>query len=397
MFEPARHVPLRDTPWDAGEAQAAIEEIVSDALAHLDAERFWPAHPRDEGITDGHTSLYMGATGMFWALDYLARVSATRQRIDLRDVVQKLVEANAAEFTHEHYQDYAEHGSFLFGDMGTGLVAMRLAPSSEIADRIHKRASANDRLPIRELMWGLPGSMLACVHMHAMTGEPRWRELFETQAARLLADLEETEFGPLWVQDLYGNHYPYLGPVHGFAGNMIPLLRGWDWLTADQRERVADAILRSLSSNAWRSELGVNWRAVASHDGPPELCQHCHGAPGMATTFALTPVVAHELDELLLEGGRLTFAAGPLGKGAGPCHGTGGNGYALLKLYTRTSDAKWLEHARSFAMTAIAQAREARIEIGRGRYSLWTGDIGLAVYLWDCLTGKPLFPTIDVF
>jgi hypothetical protein len=25
------------------------------------------------------------------------------------------------------------------------------------------------------------------------------------------------------------------------------------------------------------------------------------------------------------------------------------------------------------------------------------GDVGLAVYLWDCLTGEPRFPTIDVF
>ena len=40
---------------------------------------------------------------------------------------------------------------------------------------------------------------------------------------------------------------------------------------------------------------------------------------------------------------------------------------------------------------------EARAHFGRGRYSLWTGDIGLAVYLWDCVKGEPRFPTIDVF
>ena len=57
----------------------------------------------------------------------------------------------------------------------------------------------------------------------------------------------------------------------------------------------------------------------------------------------------------------------------------------------------WLERARAFAMTAIAQYREARDQVGRGRYSLWTGDIGLAVYLWDCLSTEPQFPTIDVF
>ena len=29
--------------------------------------------------------------------------------------------------------------------------------------------------------------------------------------------------------------------------------------------------------------------------------------------------------------------------------------------------------------------------------ALWTGDVGLAIYLWDCITGEPRFPTIDVF
>jgi integrase len=77
--------------------------------------------------------------------------------------------------------------------------------------------------------------------------------------------------------------------------------------------------------------------------------------------------------------------------------GTGGNGCASRKLYRRTNDLMWLERARSFAMTVISQYREARDQLGRGRYSLWTDDIGLAVYLWDCLTAEPRFPTIDVF
>jgi hypothetical protein len=71
-------------------------------------------------------------------------------------------------------------------------------------------------------MWGLPGSMLACIFMDALTGEARWRALFVTQAARLLEELEDTDLGPLWTQDLYGSRERYLGPVHGFAGNMIP-------------------------------------------------------------------------------------------------------------------------------------------------------------------------------
>jgi len=28
---------------------------------------------------------------------------------------------------------------------------------------------------------------------------------------------------------------------------------------------------------------------------------------------------------------------------------------------------------------------------------LWTGDLGLAIYLWDCIDGNAKFPTVDIF
>ena len=39
----------------------------------------------------------------------------------------------------------------------------------------------------------------------------------------------------------------------------------------------------------------------------------------------------------------------------------------------------------------------AKTKYRQGRYTLWTGDIGLAIYLWDCIQSKAKFPTIDVF
>jgi hypothetical protein len=47
-------------------------------------------------------------------------------------------------------------------------------------------------------------------------------------------------------------------------------------------------------------------------------------------------------------------------------------------------------------VTAISQCRGARLAHGRGRYSPWIGDVGLAIYLWDCAPGEAQFPTIDV-
>ena len=393
MIDRARHVHLRPITWDAAEVASAIEEIAADAIAHFDPRRFWPKHAQDDEVPDdGNASLYIGATGVVWALDYLARVGATTARYDFRPILPQLLAAVRDQFPSYHC---GSHGSLHFGDMGAALVAMRLDPAPAHADVVCDRAEANAGQPILELMWGLPGSMLACVAMSEITGEARWQSLYATQAARLLADLTETPKGPLWTHGLAGRDAQWLGPVHGYAGNMVPLMRGWSWLTETQRAQVADAVPRTLAGTAWRSELGATWQAVAG-DRPPNLCQHCHGAAGMVTTFADAPFTSPELEALLLEGGNFTWAAGPLAKGSNLCHGTGGNGYAFLKLYRRTRDSVWLERARAFAMTAIAQCREARAEVGRGRYALWTGDVGLACYLWDCLGGEPRFPTVDV-
>jgi hypothetical protein len=48
-------------------------------------------------------------------------------------------------------------------------------------------------------------------------------------------------------------------------------------------------------------------------------------------------------------------------------------------------------------MHGIAQTEDHARRYGIGRYSLWTGDPGFAIYLWDCVRGEARFPTLDVF
>jgi uncharacterized protein YyaL (SSP411 family) len=99
-------------------------------------------------------------------------------------------------------------------------------------------------------------------------------------------------------------------------------------------------------------------------------------------------------EELLLAGAELTWRAGPHGreKGPGICHGTAGNGYAFLKAFERTGDERWLERARRFAVHALEQVRER----GRGRYSLFTGDVGAALFAADCIDARAQYPIMDV-
>ena len=115
--------------------------------------------------------------------------------------------------------------------------------------------------------------------------------------------------------------------------------------------------------------------------------QWCHGAPGIVATLA--PILD---EELAVAGGELAWRAGPLRKGASLCHGTAGNGYAFLALLERTGDERWLDRARTFAMHAAGQVERNRSDYGRGWYTLWTGDLGTALYLADCIDGRGGLP-----
>jgi hypothetical protein len=48
-------------------------------------------------------------------------------------------------------------------------------------------------------------------------------------------------------------------------------------------------------------------------------------------------------------------------------------------------------------MHGIQQAQAAVDRYGQRKFSVWTGDLGLALYLWDCIRGIGEFPMMDVF
>jgi len=210
LYEPERHVVLEAPPWNPDAAKSAIQEIVDDAAGRFDADQFWPSHPMEDDRTHC-TPLYRGAAGVIWAIDYLRRQGAAKCDVEFVPVLPGLLAANQAEFATFGEFFSSEQASLLMGDVGVLLLTMRLAPNDEIADELHRRVTANLHLPVMELMWGTPGTMLAAIFMYEMTGQDCWRQIYQQQAERLLGDLEETELGPLWTQDLYGHISRYLG------------------------------------------------------------------------------------------------------------------------------------------------------------------------------------------
>jgi len=362
LFSPEAHEALTDVPWSAERARAAIAAIVADTEGAFDDG--WSTHPQDV-FEEGDESIrfrtiYAGGAGVVAALARLQGRGFVELRRDYIQYLEHSLEAPP------DFPDEDPERSLWMGETGIRLVLQRLAPSHANLGRLTELIAANEQDERCELMWGSPGTILA----------GRELGLDVTPSVEWLQSRRDPE--GLWTQQLSGHSMRYLGPAHGFAGCALAL-------------SVPDAS-ETLGRFAVEEDGLVNWPGIAgkplgaNRDGMIRM-QWCHGAPGIVGTLA------HLMDEeLAVAGGELTWRAGPLRKGANLCHGTAGNGYAFLALLERTGDEEWLTRARAFAMHAAQQVEQSRSESGRGRYTLWTGDLGTALYLADCVDGGGKLP-----
>ncbi len=400
LHEPARHETLTTTPWSDGDARAAVAQIVADSVARFDPRSLWPAHPLDDSADAAPTfDIYSGAAGVVLGLQHLHKAGMVQPIPDFTSVTSDLLERN------RQARNVADQTSLLLGDAGILLLQWRTSPSTLLADAIHHSIARNLRNPALEQLWGSPGTLLAAIHMHEWTGERRWGDLLSSGVEILWDAMEkvEEEVGPpgfwIWTQALWGRRSRHLGGGHGFAGNVFPAFRGAHLLSSDVVSAFARRTVETLNATVVREDGFANWPAnVATADyktDPKKLLQDCHGAPGIVCR--LPNHVLPELDGLLVQAGELIWKAGPLTKGAGLCHGTAGNGYALLKLFKRTGNRHWLDRARAFAMHAVEQCVRHAAQYGVRRYSLWTGDIGVALFVQSCLEEDDTYPTLDTF
>ncbi len=396
MFDKSRHYPLNEIQWDVDQIQRTIRNITNDAVNSFDSENGWPCHPMDSFTG---CNFYMGSAGVLWAVDYLQKLGVSETIFEVETFLEDQLKANREQFkNHPH----PENSSYLFGDLPILMLQYKISKDRSIADKVFQSIQTNNSEPVRELMWGTAGTLIAANFMDQWLSEPRWKDAFVFQANKLLEEWELIpDIGHLWSPELYGGNRKYLGPVHGFAGNVIPLIKGCRLLPEEQFDMICSRVMETVINSAESDHKLANWVAVYDEKDPhqkPTTVQHCHGAPGIITALSELPRYKNDqFDQVLEKGGELVWLAGPLKKGSNLCHGTGGNGYAFLKLFERNQNELWLERARYFAMHAIEQYELSRELYGQGRYSLWTGDVGLAIYLWDCLQAQARFPTIDVF
>jgi lantibiotic modifying enzyme len=386
LYEPTEFDALIAEPWVPGRVEDAIAAIVADADAAFDPTALWPAHEWDAREKPlPLTGLYTGAAGVIWALDELRKRGYAEPSRDLAAAAARAAELERAtpDFAaDEHYSP----GALLSGETGALLVAFRLTSDKALADDLHALVRGNVDNPTDDISWGAPGTLLAALAMGEWTGEGRWDEAARESAIALR---ERRGGDGLWRQD---DDYRGLSTLHGVAGNTLALLR------FEPDAAAAGESAAVLSRHAFREDGLANWpgsprpKVPRPRDG--RICvQWCTGAPGV-----LGGAWEYLDEDLLLAGAELVWRAGAHRdeKGHGLCHGTSGNGFALLKAFARTGDERWLERARRFAVHALAQAERIAAVNGRRRYSLFNGDVGTALFAAACLDADPRFPIVDV-
>jgi lantibiotic modifying enzyme len=391
LFRPEAFEPLTDEPWNDGRIREAIARIVADVDDAFNPERLWPADEWDVwGFEPPLTNLYAGAAGVIWALDVLRKRGWAESRLDLETAALETLDRWRASDLPESWKLPSAAGAgLLIGETGVLTVAWLLTGRAELADALLRRVAESTESEADEVMWGTPGTLLAAGAILDWTGDERWADAWRATADTLW---KRRGADGLWTQQLHGGTDRMLGPAHGMVGNTLALLRGRDLLPDERRKRLIDDTSAVLERNAVREDWLANW--PPADGGPLEdrrgdiRVQWCHGSPGIVVSAA-----DYLSEELLTAGAELTWQAGPLTmeKGSSICHGTAGNGYAFLKAFARTGDERWLDRARRFAVHALGQVERR----GHGRYSLFTGDLGVALYAADCLEARTSYPIME--
>src|SRR5437667_1677380 len=235
LYRPELFESLTEELWDEGRVRDAIGAIVADADRAFDPDGLWPAEEWD-GWEAPHPlkDLYVGAAGVIWALDVLRRRGYAETTIDLVAAARRTLDAWRETPDYSQWPDVPSRApsALLTGESGPLLVAWRVDPQPELADRLFARVRENVDNEAIEIMWGAPGTMLAARAMLDWTGQERWAEAWRDSAEELWGRREPDG---LWTQQLYGQTARSLGPPHGLVGNTLALLRGGDLLAAERR------------------------------------------------------------------------------------------------------------------------------------------------------------------
>ena len=343
-------------PCDRRRRRGGVRRRMAHPPARRDAGR-----PRVRGA-----GLYLGGAGVVDALRRLAERGLVGLRRDYVSRTSRALEPD-------------EPGpELMLGETGILLVRQRLSPSAANAARLRELVAANVGHEAPRAARGQPGDDARRDASSASTISGRRPPSGSSpRATPRPASGSRTSAARAGV---------YLGAAHGFAGCVLALGE-------------VDGAAETARRYAVVEDGLANWPPLtptaSSSATAPIRVQWCHGAPGMITVARATSSTR----SCALAGGELTWRAGPLAKGRGPLPR---HRRERLRVPRPCSSGP----ATSSGSTGLASSPSTRSprSSGRapstdvGRHTLWTGDLGVALYLADCIDGagrRPL-PTASV-
>lgn len=271
-----------------------------------------------------------------------------------------------------------------------------LTGDSTTLDRIAADMRANLGNPTREALWGSPGTAIAALLIRERDDDHRFDDALQAVQDELWETWEplHADGGLLWEQDLYGQRRRFVGAGHGAIGNLVPFIGAMDLLSTERCTVLRERIAALLEAYILRDGDAANWYSLGEPRSGVRM-QWCHGAPGVIIGLARYPADDDRIETLLVQGGNGIWKAGPVRKGPTLCHGTAGNGFALLRLAERTGDDMWLHRAQRFAAHAMEQVKAWRTTFGMPSFSVWTGELGVALHVDAVLRRDPRLLTLD--
>ncbi len=390
LYQVDRHLPYQEYQWDENRVKETIQEILHSTYTCLDQKTsLWPIHPKDDYPEAPRflTDFYYGAAGVLWAIHELTEFSHSIHPLPAID--QILV---------EHFNSSEEPNDSPFcGELGIRFVKQMIAPEAEnskaLKALIHRAANNTHR----EILFGGPGA-LAMSHLLWKAGDESYREVCRDVGKTILSqrEVDQSSDTRIWTQQ-FSVKRKFIGAAHGNVGNFGVLIRALRDLGDESTvgELIHD-VEKFLSHYALTEGGLTNWRRGFDDSEYSSLTvvHWCHGATGVVTDLSkcISPSEAPILDQLFLQATNLIWKAGPLEKGVSLCHGTSGSGLACLTFFERTGDQLWLDRARGLAMYACEQYRSEVSKFKLGRFSLWTGDLGVAIFLRDLLRTRASLP-----
>ncbi|MFF0558643.1 class IV lanthionine synthetase LanL [Streptomyces sp. NPDC004266] len=388
--------PVPET-WTADEVVAGLVDHLVDSMTPAD-DRLWPVSTLS-GESDPCT-VQQGAAGVLAVLTRCFELTGDPRLPGLL--------STAGRWIADRTDLRSPRPGLHFGGRGTAWAlydAGRAVDDRRLVEHALDLALAPPQAtPHHDVTHGTAGSGLAALHLWRHTGDARFADLAVEAADRLTAAARREPSGVGWAvpaeADSPEGGKRYLGFAHGAAGIGCFLLAAADLSRQPDHRATALEVGEGLVADAVRIGEAAQWPAQSGD--VPTAPYWCHGAGGIGTFLVrLWQATGDDRFGDLARGSAHAVAERASRAPLAQCHGLAGNGDFLLDLADATGDPAHRDMAEELAGLLLAEStrRQGHVvfpnEYGEVSSSWSDGSSGILAFLLRARHGGPRHWMVD--